>query len=244
MKIALIGYGKLGHLIEQVSIEKGHTIVAKYNTHSLEQLNSDLLRGAEICIDFSHPSCVVDNIKILTSLGKSIVVGTTGWYDQLEEVKEVVLQSKVGFLYSPNFSVGMLLFMHIVRHASKLFSEIEGYDVGGMEIHHKQKADTPSGTAQSLAQIIMEEFPKKRSVVYEVDRELAPSELNFSSLRCGSFPGAHSIFFDGTSDTIELKHSARDRLSFARGAVAAAEWLRHKTGFFSLEDIFLKKKTV
>jgi 4-hydroxy-tetrahydrodipicolinate reductase len=240
MKIALIGYGKLGHQIEQIAQTKGHEIIAKFSSQSPPiQESKETLQNVDVCIDFSSPYCVVDNIKALAEQGKSVVVGTTGWYDQLNEVKDYVLNTNIGFLYAPNFSIGMLRFMQIIKEAAKLFNKLPEYDVGGMEIHHNQKVDSPSGTAETLANILLEELKRKRSVVYEtLDREIAPSELHFASLRCGSTPGTHTIYFDSPNDTIELTHRVRDRAGLARGAVAAAEWLRNKKGFYSLNDMF------
>lgn len=239
MKIALIGYGKLGHQIEQIALEKGHNIVAKITSRSCPLLrNSEEIKEADVCIDFSSPYCVVENIKALADMEKPVVVGTTGWYDQLEEIKNYVLQKNTGLIYAPNFSIGMQLFMQIVREAARLFDHFAEYDVGGLEIHHNQKVDSPSGTAESLAKIVLEEIKRKRSIVYEtLDREIAPSELHFASLRCGSMPGTHTVFFDSPNDTIELTHCVRDRAGLAKGAIAAAEWIRHKKGFFTLKDM-------
>lgn len=239
MKIALIGYGKMGHLLEEIAIDKGHRIVAKVNSCNAHKLlNAEGLDDAEVCIDFSHPSCVIENIKCIASLGKPLVVGTTGWTDELEAVKEIVLKTNIGFIYAPNFSMGVLLFMRLLTYACDLFNRFNEYDVALFEKHHREKHDTPSGTADVLANLILQHIDRKSSLVCDLlDREIAPSELNITSMRCGYEPGGHTILFDGPSDTIELKHSARNRMGFALGALSAASWIRNKKGFFTLENM-------
>ncbi len=218
MKIVLIGYGKMGKMIEQVSLQKGHSIVGRICSN--DEISRNTIGDADVCIDFTHPSCVMDNIKKTTELRKNLVVGTTGWYDNLEQARKVVEASGIGFLYAPNFSVGVHLFMKIVSEAACLVND--NYDVAGLEAHHREKVDQPSGTAKALAAILKDKI-----------RE----DIPFTSLRCGSIPGTHSIIFDSPVDSITLTHQARNREGFAQGAVAAAEWLIEKKGFYTLEDM-------
>jgi 4-hydroxy-tetrahydrodipicolinate reductase len=243
MRIALIGYGKMGRLVEEIAKEKEHSIVAKIHPRSpsTKKITAETLRDADLCIDFSNPKYALENIKQVAALGKSLVMGTTGWYDHLDEVKALVEKSKIGFIYSPNFSVGVNLFVKMVGLAAAMINEFDEYDVGGIEMHHNEKVDSPSGTAKALAHEILKHFKRKNSIVYEtVNRQINPNELQISSLRCGSIPGKHSIIFDSPSDSITLTHEARNREGFASGAVAAAEWLSGKTGFYTIQDMLYK----
>lgn len=226
MKIALIGYGKMGKMIERVALSKGHQIAVKIDpkcphTH----LSKEVLKGVDLCIDFSRPECALDNLKMAASFGKSVVMGTTGWYSELETAKRIVSDSGIGFLYAPNFSLGIALFLKIVAQTAKTMAPFDVYDISGLEIHHQQKADSPSGTAKALAEQISAHIPRKQG------------NLSFASVRVGSEPGIHTIIFDSPVDTITLTHTARNREGFAAGAVQAAEWLHGKKGVFTLSDL-------
>ena len=236
MKIILIGYGKMGHLVEDIAKQKDHQIVARIQSST--SIAEQQLKEADLCIDFSTPESVLQNVHLIAKSKKNIVMGTTGWYDQMEEVKKIVKEHDIGFLFSPNFSVGLHLFRKIVENAAQLINDIEEYDVAGYEIHHNQKADSPSGTAKSLMDNILQKIKRKKNPLYEMgDRQITPEELHFTSIRCGFVPGTHTLIFDSPADTITLTHQARNREGFARGAVTAAEWLVEKKGFFTLDDI-------
>lgn len=239
MKIVLIGYGKMGKLIAELALQKEHQVIAKiHGGNPLQSADEDIIRQADVCIDFSTPQSVMGHIRKIASLKKNLVMGTTGWYDHLEEVRAMVNEHQIGFLFSPNFSIGVHLFKKIVEEASQLMNEFDDYDVGGLEQHHNQKEDSPSGTTKSLVFSILEKFKRKKTPVYDLlDRPIAPQELHFPSLRCGFFPGTHSVIFDSPVDTITLTHQARNREGFARGAILAAEWLEGKKGFFTLDDM-------
>lgn len=239
MKIVLIGYGKMGRLIEEIALQKEHTIIARIHpSGALSSIDENLIRHADMCIDFSTPESALPNIRTIAALKKNIVMGTTGWYEHLDEVKQIVQENQIGFLFSPNFSIGVHLFKNIVESAAQLINEFEDYDVAGYEIHHNQKADSPSGTAKSIVHTLLEKIKRKTAPVYDImDRPMAPHELHFSSIRCGSIPGTHTVLFDSPADTITITHQARNREGFARGAVAAAEWLEDKKGFFTLDDM-------
>ena len=204
LKLGLIGYGKMGRMVERVARERQHEIVGG--------------EEADICVDFSHPSVAVDHVQKYAAMKKNIVMGTTGWYEALPEVKKLVERYQIGFLYSPNFSLGVLLFLQVVEEAARRFLPCGEYDVGGFEIHHRSKVDAPSGTAKAI-----------------VERIGKP--VDFGSIRCGSIPGTHTVIFDSKADQVTLTHEARSREGFALGAVKAAEWLEGKTGFFTLEDL-------
>lgn len=225
LKIALIGYGKMGKAVEASAIARHHEIVDP-------QL-------ADCLIDFTAPQAVIDNMRKYAPLKKNIVMGTTGWYDKLPEIESIVKEEKIGFLYSPNFSLGVNLFLKIVEEAAKYVQDHPEYDIGAMEIHHTEKKDSPSGTAKAIAQKLLKNLTRKKRVVYDkVDRVIHPDELHFSSLRVGHEPGTHSVFFDSTADRISLTHQAKGREGFALGAVIAAEWLQGKKGIFTMEDLF------
>jgi len=236
MKIALIGYGKMGRLIEEMALQQEEQIVARID--SKQEINKENLKGADVCIDFSHPKCILSNIKKLAELNQTVIVGTTGWYDHLDLVKELVSMHKIGLVYAPNFSIGVNIFLKIVKKAANLIDKFDQYDTAGFEIHHNQKADTPSGTAKAIAQALLNNLDKKTKIVYDLgDRSIEPDELHFASLRVGSNPGEHHVIFDSPSDTISISHQARNRKGFANGAILAARWLQGKKGFFTINDL-------
>lgn len=234
--MVLIGYGKMGKMVEQVALEAGHIIVTIID--SSKKIQPKCMQEADVCVDFSHASAVVNNIKQFADLNKPIVVGTTGWYDQLDQVRNIVDEAGIGLIYSPNFSIGVLLFMRIIEHAAILMNRFEQYDVGILEEHHNQKKDNPSGTALSLAKILLKNTQRKNSLIYELgNRQRQPNELQLTSLRCGHVPGKHQVHFDSEEDVISIVHEARNRMGFAKGALVAAEWIMDKKGVFTLDDI-------
>lgn len=239
MKIALIGYGKMGKLIEQVALRNQHMIVAKIDHHlDTSSITKESLNGAEVCIDFSSPQKFLDNIQKLAELKQTIIAGTTGWYDQIDLIKDLVHKHQIGFLYGANFSVGVHLFSKIVNQAALMINRFDDYDVAGFEIHHHQKIDSPSGTAKMLAEGLLDRLDKKSAIIYDrIDRTIKKDELQFSSLRVGQNPGEHHVSFDSEADTIHLSHQARNREGFAKGAILAAEWIKHKKGFYHFNDL-------
>ncbi|HOH46904.1 MAG TPA: 4-hydroxy-tetrahydrodipicolinate reductase, partial [Candidatus Cloacimonadota bacterium] len=181
---------------------------------------------------------VMDNIRNLMALHKNTVVGTTGWQEHLEEVKQLATDSHTGFLYGANFSIGMNLFGRVVDYAAALFDSFEAYDVYGFEMHHNQKADSPSGTALELANRVLAKSSRKTTVLWDkCDRKIKPEELHFASLRAGAMPGTHKIGFDSEADSVELSHQIRNRSSLALGAILAAKWLAGKQGFYSFNEM-------
>lgn len=256
MNIALIGYGKMGHMIEAAALERQHRIAAyvdpvvptdKGFTSVAEMLASGI--QIDVAIEFTRPDTAIPNIEALVNAQLPVVVGTTGWYAGLQEIAQKVQEKGTSLLWSSNFSIGVQLFFRIASYAAKLFNEYEEYDVGGFEAHHNKKADSPSGTAKTLVERVLKELDRKKIPVYDtLDRPPQPEELHFSSLRVGSVPGTHSLYFDSTADTIELTHTARSREGFARGAVRAAEWLvgctgpggsgtLRRNGVFTMDDV-------
>lgn len=226
MKIALIGYGKMGKIVHQIAASQGHSIVAIIDsTNTLKtQASFDAIAQAEICIDFSIPQCVLENVTAIASLKKNLILGTTGWTEHLEKVKAVVKNEEIGLLYSPNFSIGVALFLKLLDKAAEYMAPFKDYEAAGIEMHHSQKLDAPSGTAKQIEKTLSHHFSKP---------------INFSSIRVGKVPGTHTVLFDSAFDTITLTHTARNREGFAKGAIAAGEWLRGKKGVYTLED-FIK----
>ena len=256
MKIALVGYGKMGHMIAKAAEARGHEVVCTVDLFakdascitqdSLVMVNAVKASGAEGVIEFSHPASVLANINALVPSGIPLVVGTTGWLDKLDDVTEQVRLNKSSLLYSANFSIGVNLFYRMVSEAAHLMASFEEYDVAVFESHHNQKADSPSGTALDIAKRILENIPRKTKLVTDsFDRKPEPGELHLASVRVGSVPGTHTVWFDSAADTIELTHTARSREGFALGAIRAIEWLtapdkdsRQKTGVFTMNDVF------
>jgi 4-hydroxy-tetrahydrodipicolinate reductase len=238
MKIALIGYGKMGQEIHKLCTEHEVVIIdPKYSEANYQEISANSLEGVDVAIDFSHPDCIMSNIHKVAEYGTNLVVGTTGWYDKMEEVKELANQKNIGLLWASNFSIGVHMFWRILEKASQEFATHPEYDVFGHEFHHNQKADSPSGTAKSTAEIVLKNSPKKSKISYETSHETIPANtLHFTSTRGGQIPGTHTIFFDSQADNIEIKHTARNREGFALGAIKCAQWLNKKTGFFTIDD--------
>lgn len=237
MKIALIGYGRMGKMVEAVAAERHVEVVARLDQKS-GPLTEQSLNNADVCIDFSHPEVVLHTIGTLCELGKDMVIGTTGWDSHLDSVTGLVEGSKVGAIYSPNFSIGMQIFFRLAQEAARLVNCVSGYDAAGFEVHHRHKADSPSGSGITLAEILCEELDGKKKPVFEtMRREILPTELHYASIRAGNDPGRHTVFFDSHADTIELTHRSRSREGFALGALLAAEWIRGKKGLFTMNDL-------
>ncbi|MBN1219002.1 MAG: 4-hydroxy-tetrahydrodipicolinate reductase [Anaerolineae bacterium] len=240
-RLALIGYGKMGKIIETLATAKGHHITAVVDPYAegcFQKITQEALSGADVCIDFTHPQVVVSNIEQMAALGKNMVIGTTGWYNQIDKVKQVVNANQVGLIWSGNFSIGVNALFKIVAYAARVFNNLPDYDVLGHEVHHKNKADSPSGTATMLGRILLDNIQRKQKLVYKMlDRKIEPDELHFSSSRGGAIPGTHLIMFDSAVDTIEIKHTARGREGFAAGALMATEFIQHKIGFYNINDL-------
>lgn len=242
MNIALIGYGQMGKEIEKIARERGHAISSIIDPHVKEApfktITEQTLKKCDVAIDFTHPSVVVDNIKKITQLKKNMVVGTTGWYGHLIEVEALVKKSKTSLIYASNFSLGVHLFYTLIESSAKIMNHFPSYDIGGYEFHHSKKADSPSGTAKSLGEILLKNIKRKKTMVYNtLNRKLSPEEIHFASLRVGEIPGTHAVLYDSLADTIELKHTARSRTGFALGAVMAAEFIQDKKGFFTINEM-------
>ena len=231
----------MGHQIEKIVESKGFELVSTIDpaqNAKFKQITKESLKDAEVCIDFTIPGSAIDNIRKIAKLRKNIVIGTTGWYDKLSEARKIVKSNNIGLIYGSNFSIGVNVFYRMVENASKLMNKLDHYDVFGYEIHHNRKIDSPSGTAKYLGSILLNNIKRKKSLLYDkIDRKINRDELHFASVRAGFIPGTHVIGFDSGADTIELKHTARNREGFALGAVMAAQWIKGKKGFYCVEDM-------
>lgn len=240
MKIALVGFGKMGREVQNLINEGGkHQVISISYVNPSDSLDKKGIKKADVVIDFTSPEIVVETIKAVSGMGKNMVVGTTGWYDKLPEVKKVIKENKTGFIYAQNFSIGANIFFKVVGFASSLFAKFGDYDVAGYELHHTGKKDSPSGTAKKLAQVIMENFPKKKVLeTGRLDRQITKEELHFASVRAGRYFGYHEVMFDSSADEVKLSHNAHGRRGFAEGALMAAEFIKDKEGFYSFDEVF------
>ncbi|MCR5699666.1 MAG: 4-hydroxy-tetrahydrodipicolinate reductase, partial [Treponemataceae bacterium] len=236
MKIAMIGYGKMGHMIKEIAQKMGHEVVsidafdktADYLAETPESVAKAVKEcKADVAIEFTHPKSVLGNMKAIIPTKIPLVVGTTGWYDKMDEVEKLVKDSDGSLFWAGNFSIGVNMFYRIVENAARLMAQYDEYDTAIWEAHHNQKADSPSGTAIEIAKRVMAQMPSKTEIVDDAFRSRPEkNQLHVSSTRIGSVPGTHKVFFDSPADTIELTHTVRNREGLALGAVRAAEWLK------------------
>jgi len=229
MRIGLFGYGKMGKMIEQIALERGHSIAAKIDLDTREVAYGSM----EVAIDFSTPEAAFDNIAGCFEHGVPVISGTTGWLDRYPQAVALCGQHKGAFIHATNFSLGVNIFFELNAHLAKMMSQLEAYKVSMEETHHVQKLDAPSGTAITLAQGIIANSPYRD---WQLDRAEA-GNIPIKSIRQGQVPGTHGIVYESAVDSIEIKHTAHNREGFALGAVVAAEWILGKTGTFSMKDV-------
>lgn len=235
MKIALIGYGKMGKAIEEIALQKGHEIVLKITSQNTADLTEQNLQHADVAIEFTNPHSAVNNIKKCIDAGVAVVSGSTGWLQQWEEVKNYCNEKKGALLYASNFSIGVNLFFELNTYLAKLMAAHPEYDVMLEEIHHTQKKDAPSGTAITLAEQILQQISSKKQWVNE---ETSNKEnLSIISKRIDPAPGTHTIKYMSAIDDIEITHTAHNRKGFASGAVLAAEFIHNKKGIYTMKDV-------
>jgi 4-hydroxy-tetrahydrodipicolinate reductase len=226
MRIAIVGYGKMGRMIERIAAARGHEVVARFdidNNRDGEGLTAENLKGADAAVEFSTPETAVENLRRLIELRIPAVAGATGWYASLDEIKKLAADRGSPLVFSSNFSVGMNLFLRVVREASELFARHDLYDPFLVEAHHKFKKDAPSGTALVIAKLMRESYGDR-----------APEAV---AIRAGHIPGTHEVGFDSEADTITLTHTARSREGFAAGAVLAAEKIVNKQGVYEFSEL-------
>ncbi len=243
MRIAIVGYGKMGKLIASEAVAQSHTIawvvdpVEHYEGDLFASLADAPLDKADVIIDFATPQGAVDRLKIYGNAGSKVVMGTTGWYENLA-VASQYFASRGGCIWSGNFSLGVQLFFTALRKITPLFNQFIDYDVFVHEYHHQYKADSPSGTALMMGDILLETLDRKNQIITNsLDRPIQPEELHVSSTRGGSIPGTHTVTFDSPVDTLEFTHRARSRYGFAKGAIFAAQWIAQKEGFYHIDHM-------
>ncbi len=235
MKIALLGYGKMGHAIEEIAIKRGHTIVLKINDQNLEDLTKENIQKAQVAIEFTNPDSAVPNILFCLNEHVPVVCGTTGWLDNLKSIEDKSKELNGSFLYASNFSVGVNIFFELNKKLATLLKPHPAYNVAIEEIHHTQKKDAPSGTAITLAEQVIELSDKKNKWVN--NESVKENELAITSKRIDEVAGTHSVKYSSAIDDIEIIHTAHNRKGFAEGAVLAAEFIVDKKGIFTMKDV-------
>jgi 4-hydroxy-tetrahydrodipicolinate reductase len=242
MNLAIVGFGQMGQMVASVAQARGHQIAATVdpvNEHaSHKALTPALLKDIDVCIEFTVPQAVLANIKSIAETGTNMVIGTTGWYNKIDTVKQWISAAQCGLIHAPNFSLGVNLFYRILETTSDLMNKFNTYDIAGIEYHHNRKADSPSGTAKKIAEILISHLDRKKEAIFDrLDRRIEPDKLQFASVRCGTITGIHKVLFDSEADTIELIHTAHNRRGFALGAAVAAEWIVNKKGIYTVDHL-------
>jgi len=236
MKIAIIGYGKMGHEIEQVALERGHQVIVTVDNETEWSERLGLVESADVAIEFSHPTVALTNIRRTLESGIPLVCGTTGWYAALESISALCNQKNGTFFYATNYSIGVNLFMAVNKKLAQLMNNRPDYDVVMEETHHIYKADAPSGTAITLAEDIIANNNLKTSWTIELPAQ--KQELYIKPIRHRNTPGIHTVCWESPIDSIEITHTAKGRRGLALGAVIAAEWIKEKKGIYTMKDLF------
>lgn len=235
MKIALIGYGKMGQTIEKIAIDRGHEIVAIIDINNLHDFESDAFKSADVAIEFTRPDVAEGNIRKAFAANVPVVCGTTGWGEKIEAIKELVKTQNQTLFWSSNFSLGVNIFFAVNKHLAKIMNQFPDYNVAMTEIHHTQKLDAPSGTAITLAEGILQNLDRKTCWVDEVQKK--DSDIAIKAIRQGQVPGTHIITYESTVDSITITHEAKNRQGLALGAVIAAEFTAGKKGFLGMDNL-------
>lgn len=235
MKIALIGYGKMGKTIEQIALERRHQIVSIIDINNPEDFNSDAFRNADVAIEFTTPATAFNNYMKCFEANIPVVSGTTGWLDHITEIKEKCEKEGKTFFYASNFSIGVNIFFALNKYLAKIMNRFPSYDVKMEEVHHIHKLDAPSGTAITLAEGILENVTRKDR--WTLENQEKPTDIAIHAIREGEVPGIHKITYDSDVDYITIEHHAKSRKGFALGAVIAAEYACGKKGFLGMEDM-------
>lgn len=239
MKIALIGYGKMGKAIEAIARQRGHEIVSIIDINNPEEFGSAAFRSADVAIEFTTPATAFANYQRCFDAGVAVVSGTTGWLDRVGEIRERCEKEGKTFFYASNFSVGVNIFFALNKYLAKIMEGFPAYDVRMTETHHVHKLDAPSGTAITLAEGILGNLSRKTGwTLDDGSKPVGPDELPIRAIRKGEVPGIHEITYESDADVITIKHDAKSRAGFALGAVIAAEFTAGKKGFLGMSDLF------
>jgi 4-hydroxy-tetrahydrodipicolinate reductase len=238
MHIALVGYGRMGKEIERLALERGWNVDLRIDIDTPPVTDAQR-RNIDVVIHYANAGSLIDDLSPWAEAGKPIVVGTTGWQEQMPRVEALVKKNNIGLIYASNFSVGVNIFFHLVRTAAQLMDQFPEYDAFIHEIHHKNKLDSPSGTALTMGEIVLKNLHRKKEFLNETSHgKIRPEQLHLSSTRSGSVVGTHVLAFDSTADSIELKHTAKDRSGLALGTLLATEWIIGKKGLFTMDNVF------
>jgi 4-hydroxy-tetrahydrodipicolinate reductase len=236
MKIALIGYGKMGQTIEKIAQSRGHEIVSIIDINNYQDFDSEAFKSADVAIEFTRPESAIGNLRKCFAVKVPVVCGTTGWVSEIEAIKKEMTQADGTLFWTSNFSIGVNIFAAVNSYLANIMNGFNDYNVSMTEIHHIHKLDAPSGTAITLAEGILEKIERKTQWVNE--QETQPSDIAIKAIREGEVPGTHTITYDSDVDTITITHEAKNRQGLALGAVIAAEFTAGKKGFFSMKDLF------
>lgn len=235
MKIALIGYGKMGKTIERIAAERGHEIVSIIDIENIEDFDSEAFKSADVAIEFTAPHVAVSNIRSAFKAGVPVVCGTTGWTEHLPQLKKEIEANGYTLFWASNYSLGVNIFASVNKYLAKIMNSFPAYNVSMTEVHHTQKLDAPSGTAITLAEGIIENLDRKDA--WKLDKEVNPSDIAIKAIREGQVPGIHTIRYESDVDFIEIHHELKSRESLALGAVIAAEFIAGKKGLLGMQDL-------
>ena len=241
MKLALLGSGRMGREVERLANAADHEIVVSLDSQTNPGGDAlrDAIADADVVVDFTRPEAALRNIEDIAQAGLPMVVGTTGWYDKIDKVREIVRAQGTGLVWAANFSIGAQALLRLVEHAAKFLDRFEEYDPYVVEHHHRGKRDAPSGTGLRLAERIIASMSRKdQSLTGNPEGQIPPHAVHIASVRAGEAFGQHKVGFDAAAESIELTHTARSREGFARGALYAAEWIRQRTGVFEFSELF------
>lgn len=236
MKIALIGYGKMGQTIERIAIERGHEIVSIIDINNTNDFESDAFKSADVAIEFTAPHVAVANIRAAFKAGVPVVCGTTGWSEHMPSIKNEIVANDATLFWASNYSIGVNIFAAVNKYLAKIMNNFPAYNVEMTEVHHTQKLDAPSGTAITLAEGILENIERKSA--WKLEKEETDTDIAIKAIREGQVPGIHTIRYASEVDSIEITHDAKSRHGFALGAVVAAEFTAGKKGFLGMNDMF------
>jgi 4-hydroxy-tetrahydrodipicolinate reductase len=238
MRLAIVGYGKMGQEVERLALERNWNVDIRVDidTPPVTQAQREKV---DVVIHYATAKTLIEDLTPWIELHKQIVVGTTGWQDQLSKIEALISKNGIGLIYASNFSIGVNIFFQLVRTAARLMDRFEDYDTFIHEIHHKNKIDSPSGTALTMGQIVLKHLQRKKELLNETPHgKIRPDQLHISSSRSGTVVGTHTLSFDSAADSIELKHTAKNRTGLALGTLLAAEWIIGKKGLYTMDDVF------